>query len=81
MSDNGERLIERPPGQKVLAQIIVTLVETGPGQTATNFTHTCPGELACRGLYDKGRAVMDQFWAQQNAPRVLPAQALPRFKP
>ena len=78
MGDNGERIIERG-GPKVLMQIIIALVEVTPGQSATNVTHTCPDELAFRGLFDKARVVMDQLWAQANAPRVLPAATLPRL--
>ena len=79
VGDNGDRVIERGPGPKVLMQIMIALVELAPGQTATNVTHTCPGELEFRGLFDKARVVMDQLWAQANAPRVMPASTLPRL--
>ena len=78
MGENGERLIEssRP---KILMQIVIALVEVVPGQTATKVDHTCPGELEFRGLFDKGRVIMDAFWAKQNTPRVLPVSTLPRL--
>ena len=79
MGDNGDHLIERS-GPKVIMQIVIALVEVAPGQTATNVTHTCPGELEFRGLFDKARVVMDQLWAQANTPRVLPVSTLPRLR-
>ena len=78
--DNGKGDIERAlevgkqaaGGEpKLLQQIVVALLETSPGVTVTHFSTTCNEEIACRGLFDKGRVVLDEYWRLQNAPKMV----------
>ena len=45
---------------KVIGQIVISLLEVGPGQTATKVDHSFHDELLCRGVFDKARAALDQ---------------------
>jgi hypothetical protein len=63
-------------GPKVLAQIVVSLVEIAPGQTGTKVEQNCPDEITSRGLYDKGGEILRLQWQQQAAPRVVPGNGL-----
>ncbi len=82
MGENG-KLIEATDGQKIIGQVVISLIEVRPGATVTNFQTNIADELLCRGLMDKGKAAMEQHFAQQNAPRVVPGTGapLPRFRP
>ena len=67
-------------GPKVIASILIELVETAPGQTGTRVQQTCPDEIACFGLLEKGRQICAMLFAQhyaQNAPRVGLAHGIP----
>ncbi|HAM55184.1 MAG TPA: hypothetical protein DCQ64_07165 [Candidatus Rokubacteria bacterium] len=52
---------------KVIGQIVISLLEVGPGQTATKVDHSFHDELLCRGVFDKARAALDQVWARPAA--------------
>ena len=52
---------------KVIGQIVISLLEVGPGQTATKVDHSFHDELLCRGVFDRARAALDQVWAQPAA--------------
>lgn len=78
MTDNGD-------GPKVVGEIHVKLIERAPGQT--EFQFTCSGiaetnEVLARGLWDKGREVLAQFFLQKQmheamrAVKVAPEAAL-----
>lgn len=72
-----------PEGPKVLAQIILELVEIAPGQTQSTINFgvsevLAEPELIARGLYQKGGALLELRIAQQaaaNAPRLLKGSA------
>jgi len=52
---------------KVIGQIVISLLEVAPGQTATKVDHSFHDELLCRGVFDKARAALDQVWARPAA--------------
>jgi len=58
--DRAQRMAAASAGSaqpRVLAQIVVTLIET-PGGPATNLQYTCD-EMTARALLDKGRSILD----------------------
>ena len=67
MTDNGD-------GPKVVGEIHVKLIERAPGQT--EFQFTCSGiaetnEVLARGLWDKGREVLAQFFLQKQMQQAM----------
>ena len=86
MSDDLERALEQARngagagGPRVIGQIVIRLVETAPGQTATQMDCSVVDELQARGLYQKGAVILEMILAQraaQNSPQVLRAGPIP----
>lgn len=59
-------------GPKVLAQIVISLVEIAPGQTGTKVEQQCDNEITALGLYAKAEQIIRAQWAQQAAPKIVP---------
>ena len=78
MSGEGE-IIENA-GPKVIASILIELVEIAPGKTGTRAQQTCADEIQCFGLLEKGKQILTMLWAQaamQNQPMIQRANGIP----
>jgi hypothetical protein len=65
---------------KVLKQIVISVVETAPGQTATNVQWRDVDEITAYGLLEQARQVMQGMFmkAKMDAmPRVQPVNGMP----
>ena len=64
-------------GPKILAQMVITLIEGPdgrPGQVGVTFP---PDEILARYLLSKAQDVMADHWRMTNAPRVAPVNGSP----
>lgn len=71
-------LIQNEP--KILRQIVISVIETAPGQTATNVQWRDVDEITGYGLLEQARQVMQGMFMQQkmaNMPRVQPVNGMP----
>lgn len=74
-----EHLIENQ-GPKAIKQIVISVIETAPGQTATNVQWRDVDEITAYGLLEQAKIIMQGMFLRQkmeNMPLVQQVNGLP----
>ena len=66
----------RPESPKVIAQLVIQLVEAPGGNVITVASQGDFNEMNGRYMMDKTRSTLDDHWRMANAPKVAPVNGL-----